>query len=259
MKTITKNLFLIIIALLSGLFLPVSVYSQKANGDNVNLFVEANRFYAEGNYESALNDYFKIMKSGTKSAGLFYNIGNSYFRLGKTGYAILYYEKSRKLSPRDSDILENLRYARNKILDRIDVKKSINIRELLVFPKYLNLFESWVLFLFSYILLWIFILLRLYLRGRIIDVSLIVFVLIFVCSSTAFYSVYSDENLQTRAVIVETETEVKSGNDLKSATLFKLHEGSTVNVLSENGNWTKIGLADGKKGWLPNADIRTVN
>ena len=258
MKTIQYNSLLVFILLLSLFFVPVSVYSQ-GNANNVNLFVEANRFYAEGNYETALNSYLKIVKSGIYSSGIFYNIGNSYFRLGETGYAILYYEKAGMLSPRDSDIQENLRYARNKILDRIDVKKGINLRELLVFPKYINLFESWVFFLFSYLLLWIFISLRLYLRGRVIDAFLVIASLIFVFSSAAFYSVYSDEKLNTKAVIIETETEVKSGNDLKSTTLFKLHEGSTVNVLSENGNWIKIELADGKKGWLPNADLRTVN
>ena len=43
---------------------------------------------------------------------VFYNLGNSYQRLGKYGYAILAYERARLLTPRDPDLSANLALAR---------------------------------------------------------------------------------------------------------------------------------------------------
>ena len=252
--------YLIVILLFKVLlFLPLVAYSENINEDSVNLFVEANKYYAEGSYDLALNNYLKIVKAGIKSSGLFYNIGNSYVRIGKTGYAILYYEKARILSPRDSAVLENLCYARERIVDKIDVKEGITLRELLIIPKYMNLYDSWIFFLISFIVFWIFISLRIFFRKRIINLSIVAFLLIFIFSSASFYSVWSDGNLETKAVFVDDETDVRSGNDLKSATLFKLHEGSTVKALSKNGKWIKIELADGRKGWVSEFALRIID
>lgn len=47
------------------------------------------------------------------SAAALYNMANSYARAGKTGLAILNYERARLLTPGDADIDANLRYVRS--------------------------------------------------------------------------------------------------------------------------------------------------
>ncbi|RMF92255.1 MAG: hypothetical protein D6734_12715, partial [Candidatus Schekmanbacteria bacterium] len=95
-------------------------------------------------------------------------------------------------------------------------------------------------------------------KGRIINLCLGFFIVIFIFLSATLYAVYYNDKVITKGVVVVAEVDAKSGNDLKSATLFKLHEGSLVYVLAENNNWFKIELADGKRGWLPKFAIRTV-
>jgi hypothetical protein len=50
--------------------------------------------------------------SVTFSAASLYNLGNSYARAGKTGLAVLNYERASLLAPNDPDIQANLRYVR---------------------------------------------------------------------------------------------------------------------------------------------------
>ena len=47
--------------------------------------------------------------SGSYSAALLYNLGNSYARDGKAGLAVLDYERARLLAPDDADLRANLR------------------------------------------------------------------------------------------------------------------------------------------------------
>jgi len=46
----------------------------------------------EEKFDEAVKLYNQIIDNGYEGAELYYNLGNAYFRLGKLGYAILYYE-----------------------------------------------------------------------------------------------------------------------------------------------------------------------
>lgn len=56
---------------------------------------------------------------GLQSAGLYYNMGNAYFKSGKIGSAILYYNKAQRLAPLNSDIDYNLTVANTYTRDNI--------------------------------------------------------------------------------------------------------------------------------------------
>jgi len=72
------------------------------------LFLQANKQYEAGSYSSAINSYEDLLSKGLRSAQLFYNLGNAYFKAGKPGPAILNYERARVLDPRDEDMKFNL-------------------------------------------------------------------------------------------------------------------------------------------------------
>ncbi|VAV85262.1 Aerotolerance protein BatE, partial [hydrothermal vent metagenome] len=47
--------------------------------------------------------------------------------------------------------------------------------------------------------------------------------------------------------------------NLRSETAFVLHEGTKVQILETyNKNWTKVKIANGKTGWIANADIKPL-
>ena len=72
---------------------------------------EGDAAYAAGNFAEALKQYENALVPRRASAELYYNIGNSYFKLGETGRAVAYYTKAFKLSPRNADIRHNLEFA----------------------------------------------------------------------------------------------------------------------------------------------------
>ena len=75
-------------------------------------FEQANRQFAAGDFKTAAATYQEVLRNHGPSAAVFYNLGNCYQRLGQYGPAILAYERARLLSPRDPDLLANLRLAR---------------------------------------------------------------------------------------------------------------------------------------------------
>ena len=73
------------------------------------LVIMANKVYSEGDYHVAINLYEEVINSGLESAELYYNLGNSYYKVNLIPAAILNYEKAKKLKPNDWNIFLSLR------------------------------------------------------------------------------------------------------------------------------------------------------
>ena len=85
--------------------------AAQANGDSI--MAKANRAYLSDDYNLALELYTQAAKEGT-SATLFYNLGNTYYRLRDNAHAILSYEKALRLDPGMSKARKNLEFVREK-------------------------------------------------------------------------------------------------------------------------------------------------
>src|SRR5271170_2726234 len=83
-----------------------------ALGATIDEFRAANQLYDAGKFAEAAAAYEKIEP---KTAYVYYNLGNAWFRRDKLGLAILNYERARTLAPRDPDILANLKFARQRL------------------------------------------------------------------------------------------------------------------------------------------------
>jgi tetratricopeptide (TPR) repeat protein len=97
--------------LLSFLFL-LMLASPAVLAAGPSAFDEANQHFKAGDFALAATAYEKLLATGGPRASVFYNLGNSYHRLGQYGPAILAYERARLLTPRDPDLLANLALAR---------------------------------------------------------------------------------------------------------------------------------------------------
>lgn len=78
----------------------------------VTSFEDANRFFAAGDFAKAAESYQNLIDENGASAALYYNLGNSEYRLGHFGPAILAYERAKLLAPRDPDLIANLNLAK---------------------------------------------------------------------------------------------------------------------------------------------------
>lgn len=221
------------------------------------LMLLGNKYYQEQKYEEAARTYQKILSQGYESSALYYNLGNSYFRLGKLGYAILFYEKALKLSPGDEDIAYNLKVANARTIDRItELPKLFIVKwwEILITSLSLN---GWaIITIIIYVTLIISI--GIYILSKKIYLQKIAFkagitaVILFLLCLIIFIARYNYEKSTNFGVLLESAYSAKVAPDEKSNDAFLIHEGIKFVIEDHVNNWSKIRLADGKVGWVQN-------
>ncbi len=89
-----------------------------SSSDAAVAFARGNAAYEEGDYAAALLAYGSIFRGGLESADLCLNAGNAAFRQAELGWAVYFYERGLRLSPRDPDLRYNLDLARLEARDR---------------------------------------------------------------------------------------------------------------------------------------------
>jgi len=239
--------------LLIGIILVVSGYLFPS--DEVHLFTAGNEFYKLRQYEKAIDSYHEILKRGFESPGVYLNIGNSYFRLGMIGKAILYYERGRRLDPSDEDINHNLAFANLKITDKIETLPGIFLFQWWEVVISLFSITGWTIVLYILLLLFLasvglFFLARDPLINKISFFSGIVLVLFLLLNTAVIVSRVNIENTEKYAVIMPPSVIVKSSPDKESVDTFIIHEGLKVSIEDKVENWYRLRLEDGKSGWV---------
>lgn len=228
-----------------------------------NLMQKANSLYQAGNYEQAAGLYQRILDNGYSSKELFYNLGNSYFKSGRLGYAILNYEKAQKLSPNDEDVAYNLRIANARTVDKIEsMPKIFFIRwweELLNFlPVNGWTIISYVIYLALLVIIGFYFFLRNPGIQKWILISGMGTAFVLILSILILVSKYNYDNGKESGVVVESAVTVKLSPDEHSGDAFIVHEGIKVSLEDRVDQWVKVRLADGKVGWLPASDMKKI-
>jgi tetratricopeptide (TPR) repeat protein len=224
---------------------------------------QANEFYRNGKFDSAIVAYKQIEKEGYEGTSLYYNLGNSFYRIGKIGYAILNYERALKLSPTDEDVKHNLAFANLSTVDKIQP-----LPEFFLFVWWDSLLTSFTVNGWTYIVYFFFILLliliSLYFFVRtIFQQKLVLFsglgILVVLALSISLLIVkINREQTLISGVVVEQSVTAKTSPDSKSGDAFIIHEGLKVNLEDKLDQWVKIKLADGKVGWVENNSVEKI-
>jgi tetratricopeptide (TPR) repeat protein len=77
-------------------------------------FAAANQAYLLGRYSDAVRDYRALLTEQGYSAGVLFNLGNTWMRLNQPGRAILSYERALWLEPGNQAIAHNLQVAQRQ-------------------------------------------------------------------------------------------------------------------------------------------------
>lgn len=216
---------------------------------------KANKAYSKGKYERALALYQNIEKSGQVSSSLYYNIGNTYFRLKQNGHAILYFERALKMNPGNKDAEYNLLLAQTKTSDRIEAVPRfflIGWWKSLADTMHPSSWGIWSLFFL--------ILTGAGFLGLFYGQTLLIRKLSFWCGgasglgfvlSIIFAYQTRSEYFDDRAeIITQSVVSVKGSPDDKGTNLFLLHEGTKINRMDQVSKWKKVQTADGNEGWI---------
>ncbi len=230
---------------------------------NEAIFDRATEAYNAGEYQTAVDSYLEILDNGQHSPELYYNLGNAYYKLNQIAPSIYYYEKALLLKPNDSEIKNNLSYARNMTLDAIETMPETGFAKI-----YNNLlgflsFDQWgyvaVVFVFLFVLLYIaFYYFRYSSRKRSAFVLSIVSLFIAIVSLVFAYVEYNAFKADRPAIVFAQEVSVKAEPNNTSQEAFALHEGTKVIILDALNEWKKIRIADGTMGWIPSEDIKML-
>lgn len=239
---------LLLFVLSCVLCLASNVYSQTPS----QLYTSANSLYKSNQFEESAAAYEKILMQGYRTPEVYYNLGNSYFKLHNTGKAILNFERAHRLAPEDEDITHNLKLAQLKTVDKL-----IPVPQLGIVTSWNNLLASqsskgWGIFALAFI--WVTLLVfAVYLfiarKGLVLFFGSLFLILSVTSISLAVKQSNAEEN-SALAILVVENVNVKSAPDANGTDLFTIHEGLKLQLEDQVGNWTKIRLADGKVGWI---------
>ncbi|MDD5409172.1 MAG: tetratricopeptide repeat protein [Candidatus Omnitrophica bacterium] len=241
----------------------VALRSSLAQGPAVNmpgaLFYQANIYYQEGRYDEAIDVYEKLLGQGLESGNLYYNLGNSYFKKGELGLAVLNYERARILIPNDSDLKSNYDYAIQRL--NLEPKFTGNHFEKTVY----NLFQAitvdslTILLSVIYVVVILLLTLNLFLSGARRFTGWVICALVFLSILFVFALNRKISYINKTAVVISKEADVKFEPLENATTYFKLSEGSKVEVVEKAEGWYKVRRFDNKFGWVIKAALNKIN
>lgn len=252
MKAITHIITRFVLLFIIGFSLFFDAKAQKPE----ELLTQANSLYNENSFDSALVVYKNIIDQGYSSATLYYNIGNTYYKLRNYPLAIYYYEKSLKLEPNNTDTQHNIEIAKLFLTDKIEAVPELFIKTW--WNNLSNLFtiNTWAvitLILIGISLMCIFFYITA--KTKVFKKSMfflgILTVMLTICSFSISAKKHNYISSHNEGIIITPTITIKSSPSTSGVDLFVLHEGSKVKILDNTDGWEKIKIANGSTGWLP--------
>ncbi|WP_458628431.1 tetratricopeptide repeat protein [Winogradskyella sp. PC D3.3] len=245
-------------------FLLICCFSFIGFSQNDQSFSEANALYNDGKYAEAIDKYESILDSKQHSAELYFNLGNANYKLNNIAPSIYYFEKALQLKPNDKDIQNNLAFARNMTIDAIEEVPVVGFSRII--NNVVNTFstDTWAKMAVGGVLLFVVIFLAYHFsytssKKRIAFVTSIVSLFV-ACFAVAM--AFQKEGLNKKdnpAIVFAQESRVKTDPNPTSEEVFRLHEGTKVQVIETYDDWNRIKLSDNSTGWIPSKDIKLLN
>ena len=203
----------------------------------------ANKAYKEKRYQQAIKDYELLLRT-QRTASLYYNLGNAYYRTGNYTKAILNYERAAKINPSDCDIKFNLQFVRAQLKDGfIDEDESFLMTWYKSIINVMSI-DCWAILGIISIIIAIFGALSYFFMSSVTirkygfyisSIGIVLFIL-----STIF--------------AISRKSPNKTGTDE-----ILLHEGTKVYIIDRTfRDWYKVRLSDNREGWLPIHSVEEI-
>lgn len=255
-----------IISILFTLLGSVSLMGQS-------LVAKANAEYDKDNYAGALQLYQQVAQEEGTSSDLYYNIGNTFYRMGDLGHAVLNYERALILNPGNEDARTNLEFVNSKIQTKITEDKSFVIQLIDNFVEWQSS-NSWAviaaicfILLIGGILLYVFattIMLRKvgFFGG---GIMLLFAVVAMMCS----IAVKTKVETKNKAIVIKPSVTLSTVPRIpkdKNEEAFILTSGNKVTIVDSVENktgetkeiWYDVKADDTHRAWLKSNDVEKI-
>jgi len=223
-----------------------------ARGATPAQFDAANTLYEAGKYAEAKQAYGQLAASGPLSANLFYNLGNTEWKLGNGGEAAADYERALALEPSHPQARANLEFVREQTGAKIAAQAwwesalcaldSTRAALLLAACGWVALFCMAILLLRP--------------AGRTGPALTLAACLL--AGGYAAGCLWEAKGQATRAVVIAKTAEAREAPADVAPIADVLPAGSEVLAPEERGPWTYCTLPDGRRAWVPTNAIEKV-
>ena len=244
-----------------NLIFTLTIFSSLSFAQNIDEQMQkAGALYRNGEFDKAIKIYEDLRSEGYEGTSLYFNLANTYYRIGKLGYAILNYERALKNSPSDEDVKHNLAFASLSTVDRIQplptffifewwdsllASLSVNGWTYITFFFYILIMAMTVIYFFAK---------TIFQQKFILFSGLGILAILLLVVSLLIVKINREQNV-IGGVVIEQSITVKTSPDPKSTDAFVIHEGLKVNPEDQFDEWVKIRLVDGKVGWVENDSV----
>lgn len=215
------------------------------------LLDSAKSLYDAGEYDKSVSMYLSFSDSGVVSEALFYNLGNCYFKLGDKAHAVLYYEKALKLNSGNENAIHNLSVVNGTLIDKFEKLPSFSVRPLFTT---INSALSYNLLGVLSVLSLIFgvvLFFKMKKKGTQFTFSNSWLILVVAMFLYLWGAVQKSQVTSVSAGVVSINgMEVRSEPNNDATLLFELNEGTKVELVDHNDNWSNVKTKDGNQGWV---------
>jgi tetratricopeptide (TPR) repeat protein len=229
-----------------------------AQSDSAELLLQADTAYMTGDYETSQVLYETIIQEGFRDFRVYFNLGNAYYQSGDLGRALLNYRRAQEISPRDTDLADNLVLVRKERLDLQSDETGFTEGLAALTVGVLNLSELSVVVFFVWVL-WFVLLGTAILKTAWRYRARIPLLLIGLALLIGLFLLGGRLVTYPPAVVIDEVAQVRSGPGEDYLELYQLHAAAEIYVWETKNDWVQFALADGRLGWIPSKTVALVH
>jgi len=236
-----------------------AITQANAAGSEAASWKKANQFYQQRQYDSAAYYYEQVAAQHPRKAEVYYNLGNTYYRLNLVGPSVLNYEKALHLKPSFKEAEDNLTLTQARISNRIQP-----IPEIFFLQWWHKLTSGSKAGFWAFLSAAIFLSIIAILMGALLKKGPRVPVqatvgLAFLNVLILLLAVTSAANMADsgKAVVMKNDVPMYQAPSQGKATNL-VPEGTTVDINDRKPGWVEVKLPDGRMGWMEQDMISAI-
>ena len=223
----------------------VAMFGLTAWGADTAQFDVANQLYEAGKYDEAKAAYNQMIKNGPLSANLFYDLGNTEWKLGNSGQAVADYERALELEPSHPQAKANLDFVREQTGAKVATpqwwEQALGILDTNNATLLLSV-SGWVaLFCLAVVLL----------RPAGRTGPVITLLIALLAGGYAGGCLWEATTQSTKAIVIAKTVQAREAPADVAPVADILPAGSEVLGPEVRGPWTYCTLPDGSRAWVP--------
>lgn len=204
-----------------------------------------------------------LEEQGLQNPDLYYNLGVTYWQLGQSGMANLYFLRALNLDSAHKLAKENLGFVTALSQDRqLYPQQLFLLRVFWEVYDYLNLNRMAILTLTLLLLSALSLSWLLHYdpdKERGLPSLIFGICLFLLLSSTTFLGIKAYRQAHnSKAVLIQSQAELRAEPELKASRVAVIHEALILKVEASKPGWSLVRLPDGNSGWIESAAIAKV-